>query len=107
MSWVDGVDLLLPNAPELEALGGFERVLGHVREVVATDGASGARWLGDGVDETVEAPRIEHVDATGAGDAFNAGLLSVWLSGGSRAAALRAGVEAGSSACQGLGARPR
>jgi sugar/nucleoside kinase (ribokinase family) len=107
LSWVDGVDLLLPNASELGALGGFERVLGHVREVVATDGASGARWLGDDIDETVDAPRIDHVDATGAGDAFNAGLLSVWLSGGSRMAALRAGVDAGSSACQGLGARPR
>jgi sugar/nucleoside kinase (ribokinase family) len=106
LSWVDGIDLLLPNADELAALGGAERVLESVREVVTTDGAKGARWLGEGIDESAQAPDIDHVDSTGAGDAFNAGLLSVWLSGGSRIASLRAGIEAGSTACLRLGARP-
>ena len=44
------MDLLLPNADELEALGGLERTLEHVREVVATKGASGARWVGENID---------------------------------------------------------
>ena len=106
LSWVEGVDLLLPNALELAALGGIDAILGRVKEVVATDGANGARWVGDGFDESAKAPRIEYLDTTGAGDAFDAGLLSVWLSGGSRIAALRAGIDAGSTACLRLGARP-
>ncbi len=106
LSWVEGVDLLLPNADELDALGGLDHTLEHVRDVVATYGPNGARWVGDNIDESALAPRIEQVDSTGAGDAFDAGLLSVWLSGGSRMASLRAGIEAGTTACQRLGARP-
>lgn len=107
LEWVKGVDLLLPNASEVEALGGIHRILGSAKEVVATYGANGARWVGQGFDESAQAPTIQHVDATGAGDAFNAGLLSVWLSGRDRMAALRAGIEAGSTACARVGARPR
>lgn len=107
LEWVEGVDLLLPNAAEVEALGGITRILGAAREVVATFGANGARWVGPDVDESTGAPFVEHVDSTGAGDAFNAGLLSVWLSGRNRMAALRAGIEAGSTACVRVGARPR
>ena len=107
LEWVADVDLLLPNEAELEVLGGIASVLTSAREVVATFGASGARWVGNGFDERADAPHIEHVDSTGAGDAFNAGLLSVWLSGRDRMAALRAGIEAGSTACSRLGARPR
>jgi sugar/nucleoside kinase (ribokinase family) len=106
LSWVEGVDLLLPNSDELAALGGVEKVLEHVGEVVTTYGPNGARWVGDGFQESAQAPSIEYIDTTGAGDAFDAGLLSVWLSGGSRVASLRAGIEAGSTACQRLGARP-
>jgi sugar/nucleoside kinase (ribokinase family) len=107
LSWVEGVDLLLPNAGEVEALGGLRRILGYAQQVVATYGANGARWVGPDFDESTGAPMIEHVDSTGAGDAFNAGLLSVWLSGRDRMAALRAGIEAGSTACVRVGARPR
>ena len=106
LSWVEGVDLLMPNAQELSVLGGVDEVLGHVKEVIATDGPNGARWVGADFDESAQAPIIEHVDTTGAGDAFDAGLLSVWLSGGSRIASLRAGIDAGSTACLRLGARP-
>lgn len=107
LEWVEGVDLLLPNEREAEALGGLAAMLGSAHEVVATYGANGARWVGPGFDESAGAPVIEHVDSTGAGDAFNAGLLSVWLSGRTRIAALRAGIEAGSTACVRVGARPR
>lgn len=107
LSWVEGVDLLLPNAGEVEALGGLRRILAYAHQVVATYGANGARWVGPDFDESTGAPMIEHVDSTGAGDAFNAGLLSVWLSGRDRMAALRAGIEAGSTACVRVGARPR
>ena len=106
LSWVDGVDLLLPNENEVVALGGLPAILRHTSEVVATYGSAGARWVGEGVDETAEAPAVENVDATGCGDAFNAGLLSAWLRGQDRAAALRAGVAAGSAAAARVGARP-
>ena len=106
LSWVSGVDLLLPNENEVAALGGMGAILAHTSEVVATYGATGARWVGDGVDVSAEAPVVENVDATGCGDAFNAGLLSAWLRGEDRASALRSGVAAGSAAAARVGARP-
>jgi sugar/nucleoside kinase (ribokinase family) len=106
LAWVSGVDLLLPNENEVAALGGLAAILGHAREVVATYGSAGARWVGADVDETAEAPVVENVDATGCGDAFNAGLLSAWLRGEDRSGALRAGVAAGSAAAARVGARP-
>ncbi|GGN09027.1 ribokinase [Terrabacter tumescens] len=106
LGWVDGVDLLLPNENEVAALGGLAAILGHAREVVATYGAAGARWVGADVDEAAEAPFVDNVDATGCGDAFNAGLLSAWLGGADRTGALRAGVAAGSAAAARVGARP-
>ncbi len=107
LTWVDGVDLLLPNEKEVAALGGLPAILGHTNEVVATYGAAGARWVGADVDESAEAPFVENVDATGCGDAFNAGVLSAWLRGQDRVEALRAGVAAGSAAAARVGARPR
>ncbi len=106
LSWVSGVDLLLPNESEVAALGGMGKILEHASEVVATYGAAGARWVGRSVDVSTEAPHVENVDATGCGDAFNAGLLSAWLRGEDRASALRSGVAAGSAAAARVGARP-
>lgn len=106
-SWVAGVDLLLPNEAELDALGGSARALEHVRELVVTYAAEGAQWCGAGFAERVAAPVVEAVDATGCGDAFNAGLLGAWLRDGDRRAALAGGVAAGSAAAARVGARPR
>ncbi len=106
LGWVDGVDLLLPNEIEIEALGGTEVALQHVGTVVVTYGAAGARWFTANGDEGVDAPAITCIDSTGAGDAFNAGLLASWLGGASPAAALAAGVAAGSTVAGDVGARP-
>lgn len=106
LGWVDGVDLLLPNEREVATLGGLPVILRHVREVGATYGAGGARWVAADVDVRIEAPHVETVDATGCGDAFNAGLLASWLRGDDRVTALRSGVAAGSAAAGRLGARP-
>ncbi|MEO6999173.1 MAG: PfkB family carbohydrate kinase [Terracoccus sp.] len=106
LDWVTGVDLLLPNETEVDTLGGLDAILAHTGQVVATFGAKGARWVGPGISEEAHAPHVENVDATGCGDAFNAGLLSSWLRGDDRAEALRSGVLAGSAAAERLGARP-
>jgi sugar/nucleoside kinase (ribokinase family) len=104
---VRGVDLLLPNAGELVALGGSaEALLDVVGAVAVTDGPRGARWVDRRGTWTAAAPQPDVVDPTGAGDAFDAGLLVAWLGGADPAAALRAGCAAGAAAVAQLGARP-
>jgi sugar/nucleoside kinase (ribokinase family) len=107
LSWVDGVDLLLPNDSELAALGGIDAVLGVVGALVVTHGRHGASWYSPTARVSVPAPQVHETDSTGAGDAFNAGLLAGWLAGASPQEALQAGVQAGTAAAEHLGARPR
>ena len=107
--WVRGVDLLLPNADELDALGGSAADLittGTARAVAVTDGARGARWIdGDGRWHAQAQP-VDAVDPTGAGDAFDAGLLVAWLGGADPSESLRAGCVAGAAAVRHNGGRP-
>jgi sugar/nucleoside kinase (ribokinase family) len=105
--WVRRVDLLLPNADELAALGGPAAVRDVVGAVAVTDGPRGARWLDPSGEWAAAAPETQVVDPTGAGDAFDAGLLVAWLGGAGPEEALRAGCAAGAAAVAGLGARPR
>lgn len=105
--WVRGADLLLPNADELRALGGLEALVGGVvHAVAATAGAGPATWAGRDGRWSVQPPPVDVLDATGAGDAFDAGLLVAWLAGAGPADALRAGCAAGADAVGRLGARP-
>ena len=62
----------------------------------------------DGVDHLHlwRAAAVDVVDTTGAGDAFDAGLLAAWLTGAGPEAALRAGCAAGAEAVSRRGARP-
>jgi sugar/nucleoside kinase (ribokinase family) len=109
---VTGVDLLLPNTGELAALTGStdpdsaRDLLGAVGAVALTRGPDGACWVDADGSAAVPAVPSECVDSTGAGDAFDAALLTAWLSGADPAAALRAGVSAGSAAVRQLGAHP-
>ncbi|OLF12668.1 ribokinase [Actinophytocola xinjiangensis] len=107
-----GVDLLLPNLDELAALTGSrsaasaERLLGAFGAVAVTTGPAGASWVDR--DGTVSVPAAPGacVDTTGAGDAFDAGLLSAWLAGKSTEDSLLAGVRAGALAVGRTGAQP-
>ena len=77
LDWTGAVDLLLPNRDELAALGGEAAALiPPAREVVVTLGAAGARWTDGTRSLDVPAAGVDAVDATGAGDAFAAGLLA-------------------------------
>jgi sugar/nucleoside kinase (ribokinase family) len=109
---VRGVDLLLPNTDELAALTGSTEpenattLLDKVGAVAVTRGAAGACWVDrDGV-VAVPAEQVECVDSTGAGDAFNAATLIAWLAGATSVDVLRAGVSAGTTAVQQVGAQP-
>lgn len=101
-----GTELLLPNDSEIAALGGVDAALAAVGTVVVTHGRRGASWYSAADRLTVPAPGKHAIDSTGAGDAFNAGLLANWLAGGSPISALAAGVTAGTAAAGRIGARP-
>ncbi|MEH1128839.1 carbohydrate kinase family protein [Micromonospora sp. CPCC 206061] len=112
LDWVRGVDLLLANADEAAVLAGpgeatvQARTLAEVARVaVVKRGPDGAVWADPDV---VAAPGhpVPVIDATGAGDAFAAGLLSAWLSGASPAEALLAAAAHGAAAVAVVGARP-
>lgn len=104
--WVRGADLLLPNADELTALGGADTLLRDVTAVAATCAGDGATWHDTRGTWSTGAPAVDVVDATGAGDAFDAGLLVAWLDGAGPEAALRSGCAAAARAVGRSGARP-
>ncbi|MBP2473558.1 sugar/nucleoside kinase (ribokinase family) [Crossiella equi] len=109
---VAGADLLLPNTDELAVLTGStdpesaRALLDVVGAVVATSGDGGAHWVAPGGTVNADAPVVDCVDSTGAGDAFNAGLLATWRATGDIPEALAAGVAAGAGAVQLVGAQP-
>ncbi|NED42257.1 carbohydrate kinase family protein [Amycolatopsis sp. SID8362] len=109
---VRGVDLLMPNTEELVALTGSadpvsaKELLGAVGAVVVTAGLDGASWVNhDGV-TSVPAVEAECVDSTGAGDAFDAGVLTGWLAGESTVDVLRHGTRLGALAVGKVGPQP-
>lgn len=109
---VRGVDLLLPNTPELHALTGSERpesareLLDTVGAVAVTRGALGATWMDSNGLVSEPAAPARCVDSTGAGDAFDAGVIAAWLDGATPAEVRKAGVLFGARAVQLVGAQP-
>lgn len=113
LGWVAGVDLLLPNEAECDALGGPDRMLAAAGAVAVSRGAAGASWHSPAGAEHVpvgpaggEQPGPGDADTTGAGDAFDAGVLAAWLRGADPRHALLAGVAAGTAVAARAGARP-
>ena len=96
-----GVDLLVVNRYELEAVGQYEGL------TALTLGAEGAVLLEGGKEVARAAPpTIEAVDGTAAGDAFTACLLVSLLEGRAREDALRRACAAGALAASRPGAQP-
>lgn len=114
LAWVRGADLLLCNSDEALELAGpgdaasqAASLTAYAGNVVVKQGASGATWVAaDGAVWSWEAPHVPVIDATGAGDAFAAGLLDAWTSGATPSAALEAGCALGAAAVTKIGARP-
>ncbi|QWT21418.1 carbohydrate kinase family protein [Bacillus sp. NP157] len=81
------IDLFLPNAAEAALLCGDASPEAYIAwaldnglpRAVLKQGAQGALVAAEGTLASVPPPRIEVVDTTGAGDAFNAGLIDGWL----------------------------
>jgi ribokinase len=114
LAWVRDVDLLLCNADEADVLAGpgpaaaqAQRLTEHACNVVVKQGAGGATWAArDGSAWSWAGAAVPVVDATGAGDAFAAGLLRAWSGGANPQAALAAGCALGAVAVGQVGARP-
>jgi len=102
---VGGVDVLLPNRHEAQALSGSpepEAALRALRRhagtvVIKLDREGCIVSEGDRV-ERIPAPAVQVVNATGAGDAFDAGFLAAWRLGRGVQAACRAAVSLGAFA---------
>ncbi|KRA43110.1 carbohydrate kinase family protein [Devosia sp. Root635] len=105
-----GVDVFLPNAEEALAITGTGTVedaiaiLEDAFPVVAIKlGPDGAMLSVGGWRFARPAPSVTVVDTTGAGDAFNAGLLDAWLDGLRAELCLDAAIMAGSLSVQAVG----
>lgn len=107
LEWIRGVNLLLPNKDELALLSSVHDPLDFVGAIAVTSGAAGACWIDRVTTISVPADEVSCVDSTGAGDAFNAGLLLAWLAGEQPESALRSGVGAATRAVGSVGATPR
>lgn len=105
-----GIDLFLPNEEEARALTGLAdpeqsaRKLAEFFPVVAVKaGAKGAYLVIDGDVHFKTAPTVAVIDTTGAGDAFDAGLIDAWLNRLDASSCLEAGIQLGSLAVQAAG----
>ncbi|MFE4020273.1 carbohydrate kinase family protein [Streptomyces sp. NPDC059101] len=93
-----------PDDPAATAQWYAETLTG---EVIVTLGPAGALWASPGRPPLhVPTRPVEPVDRTGGGDAFDAGVIAGWLSGGSREHCLRRGLDAALHVITRRGARP-
>jgi ribokinase len=113
------VDYLTPNESELRILLGLRpddprpsrelvemlRKRG-VANVVVTLGSRGVLVVTDKIDAAIPAAKIEVVDTTGAGDAFNSGFAVALAEGRDVLDAARFGVACGAIVCTKLGVIP-
>ncbi len=113
------IDYLTPNESELRILLGLPpddptptrtlasqlRALG-VQNVIVTMGSEGVLVLTDTLDQFVPAFKVDVVDTTGAGDAFNSGLAVALGEGKPLLEAVRFGAACGALACTRLGVIP-
>ncbi len=105
-----GIDLFLPNVEEASAIAGtddpvqaLDHIARHFPLVVLKQGPDGATLARGAERCSLLAPRVDVVDTTGAGDAFNAGFINAWLSRKGDRACLESAIAAGSLSVQAAG----
>ncbi|WP_108397731.1 carbohydrate kinase family protein [Devosia submarina] len=105
-----GADIFLPNMEEAEALTGssdpltaLQHLAAHFPIVALKLGGDGAMLAANGEVSRLPSQRVEVVDTTGAGDAFNAGFLHAWLDGLAPEQCLAAAISAGTRSVQAPG----
>ncbi|WP_458789803.1 carbohydrate kinase family protein [Yoonia sp. MH D7] len=99
------VDVFLPSESEAIALlrAGVPEICAPLTVVKCGDNGARARAIDDNDWTTSKGPRVTVVDATGAGDSFNAGFLSGWLAHEPLGACLEKGNACGAAAVQASG----
>jgi sugar/nucleoside kinase (ribokinase family) len=105
-----GTDIFMPNMEEAHALTGADEpeaalaiLARHFPVVALKCGADGALLFMDDAIISRPSPRVNVVDTTGAGDAFNAGFLDAWLDGANAEECLSTAIGAGSRSVQASG----
>ena len=101
---ITGVEFLVPNETELELLTGMPvssleditkatdvLLTAGISNVIVTLGSRGALWAHADGQEIVEAPAVQAIDTTGAGDAFIGCFSTTWVLSGDVLDAIRAG----------------
>ncbi|MFG6191451.1 carbohydrate kinase family protein [Nonomuraea sp. JJY05] len=116
LEWTSGAKLLFANIEQAKVLTGRDDAEAAAKvltawfpQVVIKMTAEGALWYANGRPDPVHVaaePVDKIVDGTGAGDAFCAGFLPVWLAGKPPTESLAAGCRLAAKAIMHLGARP-
>jgi sugar/nucleoside kinase (ribokinase family) len=114
LAWTKGASILFPNEEEAAILAGSDdreiqcaRLAAHYPLVVVKRGAAGAEAAEGARRWRVNAPKIEAIDTTGAGDAFVAAFLAHRLSDAGIQPALERAAAAGAAASASIGGRPK
>jgi len=98
---IEKVDVFLPNQAEADWLASIGVSLAEVPLCIVKQGALGVSARRNGAEvERHQGTPVAMVDATGAGDAFNAGFLDLWLADAPLAECLAAGHACGAAAVQ-------
>jgi sugar/nucleoside kinase (ribokinase family) len=107
---IANADVFLPNEAELLALTGagdldaaLEALARPELTVAVKRGEDGGEWRRGETRVRLPAPAVDVVDTTGAGDAFDAGLLHAFLAGAPPEAQLALAVACGSLSTRALG----
>jgi sugar/nucleoside kinase (ribokinase family) len=114
LAWTQGAAILFPNEEEAAILASSDdhetqcvRLAGRYPLVIVKRGAAGCEAAAGEKRWRINAPKIEAIDTTGAGDAFVAAFLAARLSGADTQPALELAAAAGAAASTIFGGRPR
>jgi sugar/nucleoside kinase (ribokinase family) len=108
--WNSGLSTVLPmvghlfcNEQEADGIGGADQIVRTGTSLVIKRGARGATLVGRGGTMESVSPAVDAVDATGAGDSFDAGFIAGLLAGRAADECLRLACACGALSTRALG----